>query len=81
MDPLSELLPVAAEHGAWVHVDAAMAGSALLLPECRDLVAGLGGVPGAPTGRTRSAGTRTNGWARCWTAPCSTFATRGCCCG
>jgi aromatic-L-amino-acid decarboxylase len=50
MDPLSELLPVAAEHGAWVHVDAAMAGSALLLPECRDLVAGLGGVPGAPDG-------------------------------
>ena len=50
VDPLAEILPVAAEHGAWVHVDAAMAGSALLLPECRHLVDGLAGVPGAPQG-------------------------------
>ena len=50
MDPLADVLPLAAEHGAWVHVDAAMAGSALLLPECRHLVAGLGGVPGAEDG-------------------------------
>jgi aromatic-L-amino-acid/L-tryptophan decarboxylase len=48
MDPLAELAPIAAEHGAWVHVDAAMAGSALLLPECRHLFAGL--EPDAATG-------------------------------
>lgn len=54
VDPLAELLPIAAQHGAWVHVDAAMAGSALLLPEYRWLVEGiegcdgLDGVPPAP---------------------------------
>jgi aromatic-L-amino-acid decarboxylase len=32
---------VAAEHGAWLHVDAAMAGSAMLLPECRPLFDGV----------------------------------------
>jgi aromatic-L-amino-acid/L-tryptophan decarboxylase len=41
MDPLPELAAVAAEHGAWVHVDAAMAGSAMLLPECRQLFDGV----------------------------------------
>jgi aromatic-L-amino-acid decarboxylase len=35
IDPLEEIVRIAAEHGAWVHVDAAMAGSAMLLPECR----------------------------------------------
>jgi aromatic-L-amino-acid decarboxylase len=30
--PLADL---AREHGAWLHVDAAMAGSAMILPECR----------------------------------------------
>ena len=29
--------PIAAEHGMWMHVDAAMAGSAMILPECRSL--------------------------------------------
>jgi aromatic-L-amino-acid decarboxylase len=48
VDPVAGILPVAAEHGAWVHVDAAMAGSALLLPECRWLVEGIGGSPGVP---------------------------------
>jgi aromatic-L-amino-acid/L-tryptophan decarboxylase len=43
-DPVEEILPIAAEHGAWVHVDAAMAGSALLLPECRPLFAGIEGA-------------------------------------
>jgi len=41
MDPLAELAPIAVEHGAWVHVDAAMAGSAMLLPECRHLFDGV----------------------------------------
>lgn len=44
IDPVAELVPVAAEHGAWVHVDAAMAGSALLLPEWRWMVDGIDGA-------------------------------------
>ena len=43
-DPLSEIVEIAREHGAWVHVDAAMAGAALMLPECRGLFAGLEGA-------------------------------------
>ncbi len=41
VDPLRELASLAAEFGAWAHVDAAMAGSALLLPEQRRLVDGI----------------------------------------
>lgn len=41
MDPVREMCVVAAEFGAWVHVDAAMAGSAMLLPECRHLFDGV----------------------------------------
>jgi len=44
VDPVGALVEVAAAHGAWVHVDAAMAGSALLLPECRHLVDGVEGA-------------------------------------
>ncbi len=44
VDPVRSIVAVAAEHGAWVHVDAAMAGSALLLPECRHLVDGVEGA-------------------------------------
>jgi aromatic-L-amino-acid decarboxylase len=40
-DPIPEIVAVAREFGAWVHVDAAMAGSAMLLPECRHLFAGV----------------------------------------
>jgi aromatic-L-amino-acid/L-tryptophan decarboxylase len=43
-DPIREVVEIAAEHGAWVHVDAAMAGSALLLPECRHLFDGIEGA-------------------------------------
>ncbi|HST86450.1 MAG TPA: pyridoxal-dependent decarboxylase [Kineosporiaceae bacterium] len=43
VDPLATLLPIAGQHGAWVHVDAAMAGSALLLPEYRWLIDGIDG--------------------------------------
>ncbi len=35
IDPVDALAEVAARHGAWLHVDAAMAGSAMILPECR----------------------------------------------
>jgi aromatic-L-amino-acid decarboxylase len=44
LDPLVPIVDIAREHGAWVHVDAAMAGSALLLPECRGLFDGLDGA-------------------------------------
>ena len=44
IDPLAQLVPIAAQYGAWVHVDAAMAGSALLLPERRWMIDGLDGA-------------------------------------
>lgn len=44
MDPVREIVEVAGEFGAWVHVDAAMAGSAMLLPECRHLFDGVDGA-------------------------------------
>lgn len=44
MDPVTDVVAVAAAHGAWVHVDAAMAGSAMLLPECRHLWDGVEGA-------------------------------------
>ncbi|MFN0026947.1 MAG: pyridoxal phosphate-dependent decarboxylase family protein [Acidimicrobiales bacterium] len=43
-DPLAELVEVAAHHGAWVHVDAAMGGAALLLEEHRWRFDGLDGA-------------------------------------
>ncbi len=44
MDPVAAIVEVAATHGAWVHVDAAMAGTAMLLPEYRELWAGVEGA-------------------------------------
>ena len=41
MDPIAACADAAAAHGAWLHVDAAMAGSAMLLPECRALWDGV----------------------------------------
>ena len=35
LDPLEAIARVAKAHGLWLHVDAAMAGSAMILPECR----------------------------------------------
>jgi len=40
-DPLEPIGRVASEHGLWLHVDAAMAGSAMILPECRALWNGV----------------------------------------
>lgn len=40
VDPVADIARVAAEAGAWLHVDAAYAGSAALLPELRDRFAG-----------------------------------------
>jgi aromatic-L-amino-acid decarboxylase len=44
VDPLARIIPLARRYGAWVHVDAAMAGSALMLPEMRWLVDGVEGA-------------------------------------
>jgi aromatic-L-amino-acid/L-tryptophan decarboxylase len=35
VDPLLGIAEIARRHSAWLHVDAAMAGSAMILPECR----------------------------------------------
>ena len=35
VDPVGAIAAVAARHDMWIHVDAAMAGSAMVLPECR----------------------------------------------
>jgi aromatic-L-amino-acid decarboxylase len=43
-DPIDEIVRIAGPHGIWVHVDAAMAGSAMLLPECRHLWQGVEGA-------------------------------------
>ena len=41
LDPVVAIAGVAREAGAWLHVDAAMAGSAMILPECRWMWAGV----------------------------------------
>ncbi|HET9589401.1 MAG TPA: aminotransferase class V-fold PLP-dependent enzyme, partial [Anaerolineales bacterium] len=35
LDPVKAIAGVARQHGMWLHVDAALAGSAMILPECR----------------------------------------------
>ena len=35
LDPVKEIADVARQHNLWLHVDAALAGSAMILPECR----------------------------------------------
>ncbi len=44
LDPVGAIVTIAGEHGAWVHVDAAMAGSAMIAPECRWMWAGIDGA-------------------------------------
>jgi aromatic-L-amino-acid decarboxylase len=44
VDPLEPLAAIARDHGLWLHVDAAMAGSAMILPECRSLWEGIEGA-------------------------------------
>ena len=41
LDPLEAIADLAAASGCWFHVDAAMAGSAMILPECRWMWAGI----------------------------------------
>ena len=40
-DPISQIADIARQNNIWLHVDAAMAGSAMLLPECRRLWDGV----------------------------------------
>jgi aromatic-L-amino-acid decarboxylase len=40
-DPVADIAAITARHGIWLHVDAAMAGSAMLLPEYRHLWNGV----------------------------------------
>ena len=40
-DPIDQIAAIAQQHGIWLHVDAAMAGTAMLLPECRTLWHGI----------------------------------------
>ena len=41
LDPLADIAKVTQPHGLWMHVDAAMAGSAMILPECRSMWHGV----------------------------------------
>ena len=41
IDPVEGIARVAAKYGIWLHVDAAMAGSAMILPECRWMWQGI----------------------------------------
>ncbi len=43
-DPIGAIGHVAQDHGTWLHVDAAMAGAAMILPEHRHLWAGIDGA-------------------------------------
>ncbi|HTP31023.1 MAG TPA: pyridoxal-dependent decarboxylase [Candidatus Acidoferrales bacterium] len=44
IDPIAAIARIAGEHGLWLHVDAAMAGSAMILPECRWMWDGIEGA-------------------------------------
>jgi len=44
LDPVAEIASLAQRHGIWMHVDAAMAGSAMILPECRWMWDGIEGA-------------------------------------
>jgi aromatic-L-amino-acid decarboxylase len=44
LDPVEAIAAIAATHGIWLHVDAAMAGSAMILPECRWMWNGVEGA-------------------------------------
>jgi aromatic-L-amino-acid decarboxylase len=41
IDPIASVAAIATHHNLWLHVDAAMAGSAMILPECRWMWAGI----------------------------------------
>jgi glutamate/tyrosine decarboxylase-like PLP-dependent enzyme len=41
LDPIESIARIAKKYGIWLHVDAAMAGSAMILPECRFMWKGI----------------------------------------
>lgn len=41
LDPVQKISDITSQYGVWLHVDAAMAGSAMLLPECRWMWTGI----------------------------------------
>lgn len=41
IDPVREIAELCRQYGLWLHVDAAMAGAAMILPECRSLWEGI----------------------------------------
>jgi aromatic-L-amino-acid decarboxylase len=44
VDPIAAIAEIARRHGIWLHVDSAMAGSAMILPECRWMWEGVEGA-------------------------------------
>ena len=44
LDPVGAIAAACARHGVWLHVDCAMAGSAMILPECRWMWDGIEGA-------------------------------------
>jgi aromatic-L-amino-acid decarboxylase len=44
IDPIAPIAAICAAHSLWLHVDGAMAGSAMILPECRSLWEGIEGA-------------------------------------
>lgn len=44
IDPVGAMAEIAGAHGMWLHVDAAMAGTAMILPECRWMWEGVEGA-------------------------------------
>jgi aromatic-L-amino-acid decarboxylase len=44
LDPLEAIAQIASQYGLWLHIDAAMAGSAMILPECRWMWQGIEGA-------------------------------------
>ena len=41
VDPVAAIAEVTERHGLWLHVDAAYAGAAAILPECRQILSGI----------------------------------------
>lgn len=44
LDPIASIAQIAQAHDVWLHVDSAMAGSAMILPECRWMWEGIEGA-------------------------------------
>jgi aromatic-L-amino-acid decarboxylase len=44
LDPIARIAEIAQRHNLWLHVDSAMAGSAMILPECRWMWDGIEGA-------------------------------------